>query len=59
MKVGVAISSFNSDKEVISLVKRIVSESWPIEGVIVVNSLGSKKLEEFIYCELVIIRNSI
>lgn len=48
MKVGIAISSFKSDQDVILLIKRILSESWPNEGIIVVDSLGEGKIKEFI-----------
>ena len=48
MKVGVAISSYQSDDEVIFLLKKIASELWPVDGILVVDSLGSGKIKDYI-----------
>ena len=40
MKIGVAISSFQSDDDAINLIQRILGESWPVDGIIVVDSMG-------------------
>ena len=48
MKIGVAISSYQSDNEVIFLIKKIASELWPIDGILVVDSLGSGKIKDYI-----------
>jgi GT2 family glycosyltransferase len=47
-RVAVAISAFRSDALVISLLERIQLEQWPIERTIVVDSLGTGKIAEFI-----------
>ena len=46
MKVGVAISCFKNDDAVIELVRKIISESWPVEAIIIVDSLGGGKIQE-------------
>ena len=48
MNIGVAISSFKSDKDVINLVSKILSEDWPIQGIIVVDSVGDSSISDFI-----------
>ena len=48
MKIGLAISSYQSDDEVIFLLKKIASELWPIDGIVVVDSLGSGKIKDYI-----------
>ncbi len=48
MKVGVAISTFNSDQEVIDLISKIFDEHWPIAGIIVIDSLGGVAIPEHI-----------
>lgn len=40
-RIGVAISAFRSDPPVIRLIDRIVAEQWPVERIVVVDSLGS------------------
>ena len=47
MKVGIAISSYNSDDDVIALVKKIDSESWPINGILIVDSIGSGRINDY------------
>lgn len=48
MKIGVAISSFKSDDDAINLIQRILSESWPIDGIIVVDSMGEGRISSFL-----------
>tara|TARA_B110000003_G_C16631728_1_gene526916 strand:- start:248 stop:1159 length:912 start_codon:yes stop_codon:yes gene_type:complete len=48
MKVGVAISSFNSDQEVIQLINKIREEQWPISGIIIVDSMGSNEIQNYL-----------
>ena len=48
MKIGVAISSYQSDDEVILLLNKIASELWPVDGILVVDSLGSGKIKDYI-----------
>ena len=47
MKVGIAISSYKSDDDVIALVEKIDLESWPVDGVLIVDSFGSGKLNDY------------
>lgn len=46
MKVAVAISAFRSDEAVIKLVNLIAEERWPVDLVIIVDSLGSGSLQD-------------
>ena len=48
MKIGVAISSYKTDDDVIQLIKRIILESWPIDGIMVVDSMGEGKIKKYI-----------
>ena len=48
MRVGIAISSFRSDDDVIGLLEKIISEFWPFEGIIIVDSLGEGKIQNYI-----------
>jgi len=47
LKVGIAISSYKSDDDVIALVEKIDLESWPVDGVLIVDSFGSGKLNDY------------
>jgi GT2 family glycosyltransferase len=47
-RVAAAISAFRSDQPVIDLIRRIVTENWPVERIVVVDSLGSGAIEEYI-----------
>ncbi len=47
-RIAVAISAFRSDDKVIELLERIQSERWPVEKTLVVDSMGSGKILEFI-----------
>lgn len=46
--VVVAVSAFKSDQPVIELVRRIVREEWPVQEIVVVDSLGSGEVEQFV-----------
>ena len=46
MKVGIAISNYKSNQEVIDLVNRINDEKWLIEGIMIVDSEGDGKILE-------------
>ena len=48
MKIGVAISSFQSDDDAINLIQRILDESWPVDGIIVVDSMGEGGIPNFL-----------
>ena len=43
MKIGVAISNYKNDDQVLRLINKITSEDWDIEGIIVIDSLGDAK----------------
>lgn len=47
-RVAVAISGFHSDPQVIALLDQIVDEAWPVEQIIVVESLGSGAIARYI-----------
>lgn len=48
-RIAVAISAFRSDASVIVLLERIIQEQWPVERIIVVDSLGSGQIEAFVH----------
>jgi GT2 family glycosyltransferase len=48
LKIGVAISSYKNNDEVIQLIRRIISESWPVEGIIVVDSMGDDIFKKYL-----------
>lgn len=48
MKIGIAISCFKNDDDVIALVTKIVTQSWPVEAIIIVDSLGGGKIQEYL-----------
>lgn len=47
-KTAVAISAFRSDAAVIRLVEQIVAEHWPVDRILIVDSLGSGAIESFV-----------
>ena len=48
MKVGIAISCYKNDNDVIGLIDKIISESWPIDAIVIVDSLGGDKIQDYI-----------
>jgi len=47
-RVVVGISAFRSDQPVINLVRRLLDEDWPVDAVVIVDSMGSGEVERFI-----------
>jgi GT2 family glycosyltransferase len=47
-RIAVAIAAFRSDAPVITLIRQIIGEEWPVECAFVVDSLGSGEIEDFI-----------
>jgi len=48
LKVGIAISSYQTDKSAIDLIWTIISENWETDKIIVVESLGSGLIRKYI-----------